>query len=158
MRQAWMVIGLLAGCGPGAGEITGSFIDHEMSELKAAYHGGPYLLLLSSDVDCIDTSWIEKNYGDAAPDGASVDFTALQFTFDGSDVLAGTFSVAGAAQARAFGLYHEGDSWDAVSGRDGVLNVTSVDDNHAEGEFDITFAQGNLTGTFTTDYCRNIDP
>jgi hypothetical protein len=158
MRQGLLALGLLAGCGPGAGEISGKFGDHTMSDLRSAWHGGPNILLFDTDVECIDTAWIERNYGDAAPEGAAIDFTGLQFTFDGTDAIAGTFSVAGAAQVKAFGLAKQGDTWDAERGMDGVLTLASVDEDHAEGTFDIAFSTGSLTGSFTTDYCRNIDP
>jgi hypothetical protein len=158
MRNGWWLLAVAVGCGPGAGEISGSFGDHAMTQLKTAYFGGPNILLFADDVGCIDTSWIEKNYGDSAPDDANVDFTALQFTFDGTDVANGSYQLSGVSQARAFGLSKQGETWDALSGRDGTLVISSVDSDAVEGTFDVAFTTGSLNGAFTAEYCRNIDP
>ena len=116
---------------------------------------------LSLPIDCIDIAWVHKVYTDGQSPDDSLDFVALQLTYQAEAPSTGTFSVAGNATVGAQGLINTKGTFTLEKGRDGTLTVTDVDPNGAyvTGSLDtISFTTGTLSGTFTTEYCRNLVP
>jgi hypothetical protein len=149
---------VLVGCGGGGtAEVTGTVAGHQIGEIKTAMHGGPFIVLLDSEVDCIDLAWVDTNYQDGASPAPDLSFAGVQFQFAEAP-LEGTFSVYGDSTVLTYGYDNNGESFSVEGGRDGTLTIDEVSDDVIVGSFDVTYVEGSATGTFETEYCRNLRP
>jgi hypothetical protein len=152
---AAMALGLLAGCGAHA-DVTGTIDGKGFDNVKAVYHGGPFLFFFDRDFDCIDTAFISRSYIDGEPP-LDTPFVALQFGIDGEGpYVPSTYSVEGDSPITTYGLDNTGGDFNLIRAREGTLTIESVSPNHVEGSFDISFTEDHVSGTFRTEYCRNM--
>jgi hypothetical protein len=147
----------LAGCGIETyAELTGSVEGHSFTPV-AAYWGGPFLVLTNEELACMDMSWVNRTYvsGDEAP--INKDLEAMQFTFNESDAVAGTYSVEGYAPVYGhFISINDGalDIWRAKTGSLVVDEITKQD--VLIGTFNVGFDDGAMTGEFALEWCNNL--
>ncbi|HJN73268.1 MAG TPA: hypothetical protein QGF58_04965 [Myxococcota bacterium] len=149
----------MLGCGPDATVIDGTVDGYAVSDPLTALWGGPFVIFVDVELTCYDMSFVRRTY-DAAEAPADFDFVALQFGFDEDATQKGNFNVAGDAAVAAKALAVKGGAFVENRGRDGNLQVQSMEDNGLmEGSFDITF--GDDVGSYSTeyfsaDYCNNL--
>ena len=146
----------LFACSPEIMEIEGSIGGSSFTPMTAFY-GGPYIVFFSREMDCKETYWITKIYrnGEAPYDR---DLTALQIGFNDSDVVPGVYATGGQAPIRASFFTIDGEAFEVVTGTDGSLNSISIEDGWASGEFDFSFGDDILSGTYTIPFCTNLIP
>lgn len=152
---------VLVGCkGPNA-EITGTTLGIAWGDTKSVYFGEPFIVLSNLDADCMDVSWVERNYdeGESPIDG---DAQILQFVYEDATPDDGVF-VAGRqtvdidTAARATVLSIADGTMQLDRATSGVLNLDVVDEDYVEGSFEaVTFDDGSVTGSFTAEWCRNL--
>ena len=145
-----------AGCGGGAFVSgTGSVGEHKFEPI-VGYWGGPFMYISNDDVDCMDMGWMEKypSNGEASPAPTQ---QGLQITFKESDVVAGTYNAEGASPISAFFLAMDSDLLSLAKAESGVLSVDTLDnEGSAVGSFDFKFADGDISGEFDIEWCRNL--
>ena len=149
-----MVLGACGGSG-GIADVSGSVGGSSFNEALTVLHGGPYILLLDVEVDCLEVGWVEPTYFDGDPPAEDLNYVAVQFKFD-EDPQTGTFSVYGDSAVAGTGLVQNGNDFDFMHARDGTLTVDEVTEDSIVGKFDIVFDEGEASGTFETEYCRNL--
>lgn len=149
----------LLACGPDATLIDGTVDGYALEEPLTAYWGGPFVIFVDVELSCYDMSFVRRTY-DAAQAPTDYDFVGLQFGFDEDDTQEGNFNVAGDAAVAAKALAVKGGAFVENRGRDGNLQVKSMESGGVmEGSFDITFGDdvgGYTTEFFTADYCNNL--
>ena len=70
------------GCGSASwAELTTSTVPG-LDEVAVVYHGGEHILLFDRKIDCLDVFWVQPSYINGQSPYASVDFVALQFSYD----------------------------------------------------------------------------
>lgn len=145
-----ILLGLMA-CGADPTIIDGSVAGESMGEPLTAMWGGPFIVFVKDELDCLDLDFTRRTYDQGT---APVDFNmvALQFSFDAPDVSEGVFSTEGTdAVVDAKTLIVSGGAFNEVRDRTGTINVGNVADREPlEGSFDITFSDEE--GSFATDY------
>ena len=158
--HAWSALTLavlIAGCsGGGTAEVTGAVSGYSLTP-SAQWWGGPFLVITSEPLDCIDMYWVKRSMvnGDEAP--VDKDLVALQFTYNEGDVIAGTYSVEGAATVIADLLVIEGGALQVFDARTGALVVDEIEEEgFATGSFDLGFDDGTLSGSFDIEFCNNM--
>lgn len=150
----------LAGCSSGGwAMVSGQIGEYTFDEAVTVYHGGPFIMLMDREVDCLDMSWVAKTYNESqAP--TDINFLAMQFAFDDDEPSVGVFSVEGEAPIYASGLRLQGGVFELYRGRTGQLVVDDAGhrrDDPIVGSFQITFAdQSAINGEFETEWCRNM--
>ena len=80
----------------------------------------------------------------------------MQFAFAGDGLLEGQFNVAGEAQVASKLLVQRDGVLEEYRGRGGELFIDTIDDDETTGTINITFDDGEMTGTFYTEYCVNL--
>lgn len=150
-----IILALLA-CGTPDNEINGSVAGTSLSKPMSAWWGGPFILFTDIELSCYDTAWVRRTY-DAAESPTDFDVTALQFGFDNEEPLEGIFSVEGEAAVAAKAVFVVGGAFVEYRGRQGNLEVDSIEGDLMEGSFDITFDDGSYsTEYFSAEYCSNL--
>ncbi len=154
---AWLPI-LALGCASPVTEISGEVAGEQFNEIGTAYFGGPFLLFVDEALDCLDAYWITRNYTTGMPvhESFELDFLAMQFAFSGDGLLEGQFNVAGEAQVASKLLVQQNGILEEYRGRGGELFIDILDDDEATGTINITFDDGEMTGTFFADHCVNL--
>ncbi|MDP6935539.1 MAG: hypothetical protein QGG40_21650, partial [Myxococcota bacterium] len=102
LHPLWMItLGwFVAGCGPKIENTANGTVDGTSLNVQSAWWGGPFMILLNQEFDCIDMSWVDRYYGDGeAP--LEDDLVALQFTFSEEEVDDGYYDVTGEAAVTA---------------------------------------------------------
>lgn len=159
MRFAPLLLTLIACKGPPV-EVSGTLGGAPFDEAKTAFFAGPHILLFAGEVDCIDTSWVERAYQTTEPP-TDLEMRALQFSAMEEDSYAlGTYTFVPNSPVRSYGLTNGADGFVADRGREGYVAITDADKGGQwlEGEFDVTFTTDHVTGTFRAEYCRNMQP
>jgi hypothetical protein len=154
----FVLAGLLAGCaGEGTAEITGS-VDGLTITPTTMYWGGPFVFFVSRELDCDELAWVTKVYdtGDEPP--TDFDFTALQISYNESNVVTGTYDLSGQAPVKAEVINVTGGAMTVFKASEGTLIVDEViNEGDATGEFGFTFDEyGTLNGTFSLPWCTNL--
>ena len=132
------------------------------------YHGTRHIVVVDRKIDCIDMSWVTRNYF-VEDITSEAEFAAIQFTFDedgdedDDDVAVGNFDlIPGEGAVSSYRLLNldlpEGPPppLDFDRSREGILEVPAVSDTEVSGEFDVIFGDGNAGGTFRSAHCRNV--
>lgn len=162
-RLVLLLLPVLFACGPKPyAEVGGSLGGVNFDEAVSVFHGGPYILIFDREIDCLDTWWVAKSYTDDKDptEDSDLPFNAIQLQANDDDKFqVGTFSVAGDAPVSAYGLLNA-DAFVLERGREGQLTITEIDEKNEwiEGEFDVAFTEGEVTGVFRTAFCRNMEP
>jgi hypothetical protein len=153
--------GLQAGCVTPTAELTGTAGGVKWSATESVFFGASYIVISQLPTDCQGVSWVERNYDVTVPPSEE-DQQALQFTFSGDEVQAGSQAVAknGAVLASIVEI-HEGLFTESQAAS-GVLVVDEVTEDFVTGSIDtLTFdgdQPGPVSGTFTAAYCLNLKP
>jgi hypothetical protein len=149
---------LLGGCGKMKADVSGDISGIPLPEVVTVWSGGPFIVLFDREIDCIDTAWVDKAYIDGVPP-TDVPFVAVQFGNDDPWAV-GTQSVEGQAAVTGWGMSNDGTDFELHRAREGTINIDGIDKNGQwiQGNFDITFAEGEVSGTFTSEFCRNLQP
>lgn len=154
MSWRLLMIALVACGGEGAtveGSVGGSSL-----QLAASWWGGPFISLVDQPYECLDMAWVNRYYEEEEPP-LDEDMVALQFTFNGDDVVDGLYDVAGEAALTSRFLVIQDGVFTIAKARSGQLiidEITSKDE--LIGTFDVAFDAGQLTGTLSTDWCTNL--
>jgi hypothetical protein len=147
---------LLAACAPSGADVTGDVAGVGFSSPQTVMAGGPFIVMVNDILDCVDLSWVSRSYQSSSSPMES-DFTALQLTFEGSEILEGPFSVAGEAQVSSTFLVNADGVFTPHRGIGGTVEITSTSTSGStEGSFNLVFDEGSLQGTFTAENCRNL--
>ena len=148
-----------AGCAPDTyAEISGSVEGISIKPLTY-YWGGPFLLFTSTEDDCMDVAWIQRGPTFASGDEAPVDYDliSLLFTFEGDAVCEGNYSVADDSVVDARVLSVQNGVLNVYKATSGELIVDEFNkDEHALGQFELGFDNGDLKGDFQIEYCNNM--
>ena len=147
----------------GEADVTGAIGPINLDSNKVTvYHGTRHVVLVDRKIDCLDMSWVTRNY--FVEDVTSeTEFAAIQFTFDSDTPVEGTNTlIAGEGAVSAYRILN----LDLPSGppppvdfdrsRDGTITIESASDDEVVGSFDVIFADSNAGGTFRSVHCRNV--
>ena len=150
----------LTACGGGSeASVAGTAGGVTFGDATSVYFGGPYVVIATGELDCIDLAWVRKNYEEGTTPTAS-DVELLQFAFATTDVEVGRVTVGITASAASTVVKVVDGAATFTRAEGGVLDIGSVDatdDGIAEGSFEgLAFADGTLDGTFTATWCRNL--
>ena len=151
------LMALLLGCGGGVGETTATgTVNGEPLDVGAAFWGGPFVVLAETEFDCLDMAWVNRYYEEEDPP-LDEDLTAVQFTFNDSDVVEGTYNIAGEAALTARFLTVRDGIFTIDKGRSGELIIDEITKRDvANGSFDISFDSGTLKGDLSLPFCTNL--
>ena len=161
-----MILLLALGCGPEPTLIDGQVNGESLNEPLTAFWGGPFVLFTDKSLSCFEVDWVRRTY-DAAEAPTDFDFVGLQFSFDNTEPVAGTFSVEGTnAAVSAKALVVTGGAFVEARGRTGNLVVDGgfEEDDWMFGSFDVDFgvdSDDNPKGSYSssafgTVYCNNL--
>jgi len=150
------LMALLLGCG-GAGDTTAEgTVGGEPLEVGAAFWGGPFVVLAASDFDCLDMAWVNRYYEEEDPP-LDEDLTAVQFTFNESDVVEGNYNIAGEAALTVRFLTIRDGTFTIEKGRSGALVIDEISKGDVvSGSYDVTFDTGSLAGELSLPFCTNL--
>ena len=145
---------MMLGCDSAIMDLSGSIEGNSFTPVTGFY-GGPYIVFFNIELDCKEMHWVEKIYRNGeAP--YQRDLEALQINFNDSDVVTGTYSTGGEAPIRSSYFTISGDAFEVVTSTDGLLTMSDVDGSWAMGNFDLTFGEDLMNGTFTIPFCTNL--
>ena len=158
MRNVWILWTaaiLASGCKAPEADITGEVSGMSLTGAETIMFGNCFIAIVDQPLTCLDMAWVTRHYNE----GESVrddDFQALQFTFDGDDILEGQFNVTGEATVTSKFVNQRDDALSEQRARAGELIVDNADADWVEGSFNITFDGGQFEGTFLAEYCLNL--
>lgn len=147
---------LTVGCGGSYALVEGEVAGKGLADINTVMFGGPFIIIADKQMDCLDVSWITRHYsqGEAVTD---YDFEVLQFAFSDPAVYEGVFNLAGEASVTAKFLSQSNGAFTEYRGREGNLEVDRLDDNKlAVGIFNVGFDEGQLSGDYEAEWCRNL--
>jgi len=162
----------LSACGGGEfgeAELTGAIGNFTFGDEVSAYHNTglrgevefTHIVLVDRKIDCIDMGWTTNNYF-FDPPRVKFPFAAVQFSWS-APVEESTYSlVAGDGPVDGWRIIAEDipanadKEVDADTSEEGTVTLTSVSGGAMVGNFEALFADGNVSGTFTTSECRNV--
>jgi len=146
---------VLGGCGGVGGTLSGT-IDGVDYKPVQGYWGGPFIVFSADPIDCIDLSWVSKQYANDEVPG-NTDYDVIQVTFNDADVVEGTFDISGVSPVSAAHLVKSGDSFDMVEATSGLLTIDSVKSGgKVKGNLDMSLPGGSLSGSFKVADCINL--
>ena len=154
----FVLAGLLTGCaGEGTAEVSGSVEGISITP-TTLYWGGPFVVMVSRELSCEDLSWVTKVYDEGDEPPTDYDFTALQITFNESDVVTGTYDLSGQAPVKAEVIDVTGGAMTVNKATEGTIVIDEVvNEADAIGEFNFTFDEdGSLSGSFALPWCTNL--
>ena len=149
---------LLTGCGSdGTAEITGS-VDGLSITPTTMYWGGPFVIFIGRELSCEEFAWVTKVYDEGDEPPTEFDFTALQITYNESDVVTGTYDLSGQAPVKAEVINVTGGAMTVFKASEGTLGVDEVvSEGDSVGDFAFTFDDyGTLSGSFSVPWCTNL--
>lgn len=153
-----VLISGLAACTQPEAQIDGSVAGIQFNDTEHVFFGGEYLVVGASDIECMDLAFIEEVYDISEPptDGS---VQLLQLAWIAGDMTTGSVPVGISASVEATVLQVTDGTFEVNTRAEaGTVNVESFDDAWALGSFDgLTFEDGSLSGSFTAEYCRNLD-
>lgn len=159
----------LTACGApefGEADVQGAIGEFAFGEQVTAYHGTSFIVIATGEIDCLDMSWVTRNYFGSNEATSSVPFGAVQFSFPVDETpTVGTFafdSTQGDGPLDVWRLLNDnvpeggegtidGDTAEAYT-----LTITEASEEAVVGTFDTLFADSNASGSFTTVHCRNV--
>jgi len=159
---------LLAACGGGSygeGDVQGTIGPFSFGEELTAYHGTSYIVLVDRKMDCLDMSWVTRNYFGADDATSDKEFLAVQFSFAVDESPTPGVYIQDAESESPIDAWRlinsevpsggEGEI-DAETGEEYRLTVDSASEDEVVGSFEASFVDGSAAGTFTTVHCRNV--
>jgi hypothetical protein len=154
---------LCTACGGGEGTatVTGSIEGTSFEEVGTVFQGNGHIILFDRKMDCLDVAFVDANYVDGEdPTEGEQDFIALQFSFESSTPVQGTFSVAPDAPVKGLALMNTPAVNEGVftfhRSRGGFMTIEEVDEDTITGSFESEFSQDKVSGDFEATYCRNL--
>jgi hypothetical protein len=160
-RGMWLFsLGFAAiGCGGGTyADIKGS-VEGIKINANAFFFGGPFIVFTDHESECLDVSWVKRGSSFASGAEPPTDYNqnVLLFTYSEDAVVAENISVAGESLVTAHVLSVQGGNLAVYDAVDGFIDVTEITKkDHAVGEFDLTFENGALSGSFEVESCNNL--
>lgn len=146
---------LLWGCGGNKTTLDGTVGDTTLN-LASEWWGGPFLVLSDRSDACTDMAWVSRYYNESEPPTTD-DTVALQFTFNGDDVVSGLFDVAGEAAVTVRFLTVSSGTFTIDEARSGQLDITDLQDSGTlTGTYSIDFDGGTVSGDLDVDWCTNL--
>ena len=158
MSMFVLTAALMTGCaGEGTAEITGN-VDGLSITPTTVYWGGPFVIFIGRALDCDEFAWVTKVYDEGEEPPTDFDFTALQISYNESDVVTGTYDLSGQAPVKAEVINVTGGAMTVFKASEGTLIVDEVvGEGEASGEFNFTFDEdGALSGSFAVPWCTNL--
>lgn len=121
----------------------------------SAYFGGSHIIFFDEDIPCEELHWVDLIYrnGEAPYEPY---FTALQISFNDSEVIEGSFAAGGEAPIRATYLQNMEEGFEVLVPSEGVLESTKVGENWTLGSFEFLFAEESIEGTYNIPFCDII--
>jgi hypothetical protein len=157
-REMWAVFAaFLAGCGGPKAEISGSIGEASFSDVQAVLSGGHYLLFIEGEFDCVDADFVDAHYNEGEALDAP-EFVGLQVYTEDDEYSVGTYTLGDSSPISVTGLLNGADRLTVERGREGSLNIDAISDGSVEGSFEFSFADSSVSGTFRSEYCRNMVP
>jgi len=161
-----MLLLVALGCKPDPTVIDGQVEGYTLEEPATVMWGGPFVLFTDEALTCFDVAWVRRTY-DQAESPTDFDFIGMQFAFDNTEPVAGTFSVEGSeAAVSAKSLVVAGGAFIETRGREGNIVIDAPVDNGQPltGQFWVSFGEdedGNSRGQyeatwFYAEYCSNL--
>ncbi len=147
---------LAAGCGGSYAIVDGEVGGKGLTDVNTVMFGGPFIIISDADLECLEVAFVTRHYsqGEAVTD---FDFKLLQFAFSDPDVSTGVYNLAGEASVTAKYLAQSDGAFAEYRGREGILEVDQLeDDKFALGIFDVSFDEGELSGQYEAEWCRNL--
>jgi hypothetical protein len=147
---------LCAGCAGPYAVVDGDVAGKGISDPNTIMFGGPFIIIADKQLDCLDVAFVTRHYtqGEAVTD---FDFHMLQFAFSDPEAYAGVFNLAGEASVTAKYLVQSDGAFAEYRGREGILEVDDYqEDKLALGIFDVSFDEGQLSGEYEAEWCRNL--
>jgi len=150
---------LLFGCSKTNVTVSGSVDGHKL-EAVSAFWGGPHIVIADAEFDCVDMPWVEEEYEEDADNAVDTEvvFSALQFTYESSEVEEGKLSIRSReSPVYAWFLLVEDEVATAYQATSGTLELEIDKKERVDGEFKVTFGDdGSLTGEFVIENCNNL--
>lgn len=160
-RQNWLygLAFMAMGCGGGTfAEISGTVEGIKVNP-NAYFFGGPFLVFTDYEAECLDMAWVKRGSSFASGAEPPTDYNqnALLFTYSEDKIVAENISVAGESLVTAHVISVQGGNLAVYEAADGFIDVTELTkQDHAIGEFDLTFENGSLKGSFEVESCNNL--
>lgn len=149
---------LLAGCGTNMeATITGQ-VDGLSINTVTAYWGGPFIVFTNREMSCEDFAWVQKTTLDGDEPLTDYDVTALQITFNDTEVVTGTYDLSGQAPVKAEVIDITNSAMAVYKASAGNLLIEDLEEEgDAVGSFSFTYEEGGvLTGDFVLPWCNNL--
>jgi hypothetical protein len=147
---------LALGCAGSTATVEGTVAGQSFGDINTVMFGGPFIIIVDADLDCIDVAWVTRHYeqGEAVTD---FDFQMLQFAYSDPNVSEGIFNMTGEASVTGKFVFQKDGALAEFRGREGTLQVDNIEaDDNAVGLFDLGFDEGSFSGEFTAEWCRNL--
>jgi len=146
-------------CGSDPFSNVGGTVDGHTVSSQSFYWGGPFLVMTDVAQTCKDMYWVQQGSwyidGDEAP--TDTDLVALQFSFNESDLTAGTYSVEGQAPVYAHVIVTNNSTMTVYRADSGTLTIDEITDNdRVLGSVNLMFDEEAVTGDFDVEWCNNI--
>lgn len=147
---------LLAGCqGKGSTTAEGS-VNGQDFVLGGAWWGGPFIVLMDQDLECLDMAWVNRYYDEDDPP-IDFDINAVQFAYESDEVVDGIYDVSGQAAVTATWVSMVEGVFTTDKARSGQLIVDEITGgDEVIGTFDLTFDGGTLKGELGVAWCTNV--
>ena len=159
MRTLLLIPALVLGCKAPNVSVSGK-VDGQSLDALSAFWGGPYLVIMDAELECLDMPWVLEEYDEDEDNEVATEknFTALQFTYESSEIESGKLSIRSReAPAFAWFLLVDGGEADAIQATSGTIDLELDKKDRAEGEFELTFGDdGTLKGDFLIENCNNL--
>ncbi len=161
MRLVLLLV--LVGCGGASSEISGSAGGVDFEDTRFVYFGGPYVVISTIEVECLDLAWVARNYEEGvAP--TDLDTALVQFAFADNpdadlDMLEGRHAVAPDAGVTSTVVSVVNGAATFTTATAGLFTVDTLDEEDlAEGVLEaVTFEDGgSVSGSYTAEWCRNL--
>ena len=156
-----LVTAMCIGCGANPfAEVSGEVSGYTLAP-QTMFWGGPFIVFVDQPLDCMDMAWVKRgtNFrdGDAAPENLDEDIVGLLFTYESEEVVVQNTSLDGDAPVDARLLVTRDGALAVYKATSGELDLTEfTSKEHALGSFSLGFDEGDLSGEFDVEWCRNL--
>lgn len=157
MSRALGLVLLAMGCDGGKGSTTAEgTVGGQALTVAGAWWGGPFIVVMDQDLDCLEMAWVNRYYDDDDPP-VDFDINAVQFNYEADEVVDGIYDVSGEAAVTASFVSMVEGVFATEKARSGQLIVDEITNNEVIlGTFDLTFDSGTLKGELGVDWCSNV--
>ncbi len=139
-------------------DITGS-VEGVKINPNAYFFGGPFIVFTDYEADCLDMAWVRRgsSFSSGGEPPTDYNMNTLLFTYSEDSVVEANVSVEGESLVTAHVLKVSSGALTVYDAIGGFIDVTEFNKKgHAVGEFELSFENGSLNGSFQVEECNNL--